>query len=126
MFVRRFNALGAIVFFFAIGTVVLADPPTVSIQPQAELIPGVGIFVHVVVNCGDGATDGTINVGVRQGDVTGDNIDTVPNAETRQEITVFIFGPAFVPGEAQASAVLACGLLLSGLDLGRTIRIVEQ
>jgi len=43
----------------------------------------------------------------------------------RQEIAVFIFGPTFVPGAAQASATLFCGELLSGLDLGRTINIVE-
>jgi hypothetical protein len=115
-----------VIFFFAVGTVVLADPPTVSIQQQAELIPGLGIFVHLAVNCGDGQTDGTIEVGARQGDFAGDNIDTVPNAESRQEITVFIFGPTFVPGDAQASATLACGPLISGLDLGRTIKIVEQ
>lgn len=115
-----------VIFFLAVGTVVLADSPTVSIQQQAELIPGLGIFVHVVVNCGDGQTDGTIEVGARQGDFVSNNVDTVPNAETRQEITVFIFGPTFVPGEAQASATLACGLLVSGLDLGRAIKIVEQ
>src|SRR5438105_12890722 len=78
---------------FALGTVVLADPPTVSIQQQAELIPGLGILVHVVVNCGDGQTDGTIDVGARQGDFASENIDTVLNAETKQEIAVFIFGP---------------------------------
>ena len=114
-----------LMFVFAIGTVVLADPPTVSIEQQAELIPGLGILVHVVVNCGDGQTDGTIEVGARQGDFSDNNIDTVVNAETKQEITVFIFGPTFVPGDAQASATLACGLLVSGLDLGRTIKIVE-
>jgi len=116
--------LGAFVFL-AIGTVVLADPPTVSVQQQAELIPGVGIFVHVVVNCGDGETDGTIDVGARQGTLSGENVDTVPNADVRQEVAVFIPGP-FVPGEAQASAKFFCGLLLSGLDLGRTIRIVPE
>lgn len=120
----RSLCLGVIVAF-AIGTVVLADPPTVGIQQQAELIPGLGILVRVVVNCGDGQTDGTIQVAVRQGDFVSDNIDTIPNAETRQEITVFVFGPTFVPGDAQASATLGCGLLISGLDLGRTIKISE-
>jgi len=115
-----------VIFSFAVGTVVFADPPTVSIQQQAELIPGLGIFVHVVVNCGDGQTDGTIVVGARQGDFVDQNIDTVPNAATRQEVTVFIFGPTFVPGDAQASATLNCGMLISGLDLGRTIKIVQQ
>jgi len=115
-----------VIFSFAVGTVVFADPPTVSIQQQAELIPGLGIFVHVVVNCGDGQTDGTIDVAARQGDFADENIDMVPNAATRQEVTVFIFGPTFVPGEAQASAIFACGALPSGLDLGRTIKIVQQ
>src|SRR5687768_329290 len=50
---------------FAVGTVVLADPPTVSVQQQAELIPGLGIVVRVVVDCGADPTDGTIEVGVR-------------------------------------------------------------
>jgi hypothetical protein len=124
----RSLSLGVIFFWFAVETVVLADPPTVSIQQQAELIPGLGILVHVVVNCGDGQADGTIVVGARQGDYADENIDTVPNAETKQEITVFIFGPTFVPGEAQATASLFCGLglLLSGVDLGRTIKIAEE
>ena len=121
----RSVSLVVILFFFAVGTVVFADPPTVSVQQQAELIPGLGIFVHVVVNCGDGQTDGTIDVGARQGDFASENIDTVLNAETKQEIAVFIFGPTFVRGEAQASATLFCGSLLSGLDLGSTIKIVE-
>ena len=115
-----------VMFFFAVGTVVLADPPAVSVQQRAELIPGLGILVHVVVNCADGQTDGTIVVGARQGDYVDQNVNTVSNAETRQEVTVFIFGPTFVPGEAEASATLACGLLVSGLDLGRTINIVEE
>ena len=110
------------VFFFAVGTVVLADPPTVSIQQQAELIPGLGIVVHVVVNCGDGQTDGTIFLGARQGNYAMQNIDTVPNASTRQVISVFIVGP-FVPGAGQASAQLFCSDLLAGQDLGRTINI---
>ena len=112
--------------FFAAGTVVLADPPTVSIQQQAELIPGLGIMVHVVVNCGDGQTDGTIDVGARQGDYAAENIDTVPNAGTRQEISVFIFGPTFAPGAGQATATVFCGALLAGLDPGRTINIVQR
>jgi hypothetical protein len=112
-----------VIVFFAVGSVLFADPPTVSIQQQADLIPGLGIFVHVVVNCGDGQTDGTIQVGARQGNYASDNVDTVVNAANKQEVTVFIFGPTFVPGDGQASATLACGLLISGLDLGRTIKI---
>ena len=125
MFLRWFAALTVCVFTFAIGTVVRADAPTLSIQQKAELIEGVGIFVHVVVNCGDGETDGTIDVAVRHGNVASENVDTVTNAEDRQEVIVFIAG-LFVPGDAQASAILACGLLASGLDLGRTIKIVEE
>jgi hypothetical protein len=109
----------------ALQTVVLADPPTVSILQRAELIPGVGIFVHVAVNCGDGPTEGTLEVAARQGDFSAGNVDTVPAADNRQEVFVFIPGP-FVPGEASASAILECGLLLSGLDLGATITIVEE
>lgn len=120
---RHTLSLG-VILVFAIGTVVLADPPTVSIQQQAELIPGVGIFVRVAVNCGDGPTEATLEVAARQGDVTSANIDTVPASEGRQEVSVFIAGP-FVPGEASASASLSCGLLVSGLDLGATIRIAE-
>jgi hypothetical protein len=82
-----------VIFFFAVGTLVLADPPTVSVQQQAELISGLGILVHVVVNCGDGQTDGTIVVGAGQGDYADQNIDMVLNAETRQEITVLHLWP---------------------------------
>jgi len=121
---RRSLSLCVLVVF-AMGTVVLADPPTISIQQQAELIPGLGIFVHVVVNCGDGETEGSIVVGARQGNYVDQNFDTVTNAQTKQEITVFIFGPTFVPGEAQATAALNCGILVAGLDLGRTIKISE-
>jgi hypothetical protein len=121
---RRALSLSVMVFF-AVGTVVLADPPTVSVQQQAELIPGLGIVVRVVVDCGADQTDGTIQVGVRQGTTIGENIDTVVPAEGRQEVEVFIFGPAFVPGDASASASLSCGLLVQGLDLGRTIKISE-
>jgi hypothetical protein len=121
---RHTLSLG-VILVFAIGTVVLADPPTVSIQQQAELIPGVGIFVHVAVNCGDDPPDGTLEVAVRQGDVTSANIDTVvPANGGRQEVEVFIAG-LFVPGEASASASLLCGPLLQGLDLGATIKISE-
>jgi hypothetical protein len=121
---RRALSLGVIAIL-AVGTVVLADPPTVSIQQQAELIPGLGIVVRVVVDCGADQTDGTIEVGVRQGETIGENIDSVVMAEGRQEIEVFIFGPTFVPGEASASASLVCGLLVQGLDLGATIKISE-
>jgi hypothetical protein len=120
---RSTLSLGLFVFV-ALGTVVRADPPTVDILQRAELIPGVGIFVRVAVNCGDGPTEGTLEVAVRQNEFTSANIDTVTSDGTRQEVLVFIAG-VFVPGEASASASLACGLLASGLDLGATIRISE-
>jgi hypothetical protein len=124
MEMSRSTLLLGVIVVFAIGAVVRADPPTVSVQQQAELLPGVGIFVRVVVNCGDGPIDGTLQVGVRQGEMIGGNIDTVPAAEGRQEVSVFIAG-LFVPGQASASASLACGVLAQGLDLGATIKISE-
>ena len=120
---RRTLAL-SLILVLAISAVALADPPTVSIQQQAELIPGVGILVRVVVDCGDGPVEGAIEVAARQSELTGSNIDTVPANEGRQEVEVFIPG-LFVPGEASASASLACGLLVQGLDLGATIKIAE-
>lgn len=130
MLKRRFTALCAITFFFAIGTVGFADPPTVSIQQQAELFRGfdevvIGIVVHVVVNCGDGeVTLGGLAVDVRQGEFFSTNTDGILD-ETRHEQEVFIPGEFFVPGDAVASAALVCGGLIEGLDLGRTIRIVD-
>jgi hypothetical protein len=129
MLKRRSIALSVIVSF-AIGTVGFADPPTVSIQQQAELFRGfggavLGIVVHVVVHCGDGETTlGGLAVAARQGDLADGNVDGIPGSD-RQEVEVFVPGTFFVPGDAQASAVLQCGPLLAGEDLGRTIRIVE-
>ena len=133
MFNPRFPAVGAIVFFFAVGTVGFADSPTVSIQQRAELFRGfggvvLGIDVHVVINCGDGEITtglGGIVVGARQGDYAAQNANGLPDdTTTRQEVTVFIEGP-FEPGEAQASAQLVCGELLAGEELGATIHIVD-
>ena len=129
MFKRRFTALCAIVFLFAISTVGFADPPRVSIQQQAELFRGfdevvLGIVVHVVVFCGDGeVTLGGLAVDVRQSEFFSTNTDGILD-ETRQEQEVFIPGP-FEPGDAVASAALECGGLLEGLDLGASIKIVD-
>jgi hypothetical protein len=115
---------------FAPGTVVLTDT-TVTIRQRADLIPAleegepaIGIMVHVIVHCGDGETTlGGIEVAARQGDFAASNVDGIPGSE-REEIEVFIPGP-FVAGEGQASALLECGPLFAGQDLGRLIRIVE-
>jgi hypothetical protein len=123
-----------VIVVFALGTVVLADPPTVSIQPQATLdqIPNppngppvtVGVVVTVVVNCGDSAPSGfELDVGVRQGDLASDSGGVFfPSTGGRQQVQVEAFGP-FNPGEASASAVLACGALLEGEDLRAEIEI---
>ena len=127
MFNRRFTAVGAIVFFFAIGTVGFAGSPMVRVQPHAELDEsGLGIVVHVILDCGDGGTIfGGLAVGARQGDFADGNVDGIAD-EGRHEQEVFIPGP-FVPGDAVASASLSCGagLLLEAQDLGRPISIAE-
>jgi hypothetical protein len=123
---------------FALGTVVLADPPTVSIQPQATLDQlidpvfggppiNIGVLVTVVVDCGaPDPTEFVLNVGVRQGDVTAQSDDVhFPATGGRQVVTIDVFGP-FNPGDAIATAALACGgplLLVEGLQLGQTIKI---
>ena len=130
MLKRRFTALCAIAVFFAIGTVGFADPPRVVIQQQAELFRGfdeavLGIVVHVVVFCGDGeVTLGALAVDVRQGEFFSTNTDGILD-ETRHEQEVFIPGTFFEAGDAVASAALECGGLLEGLDLGRSITIVD-
>jgi hypothetical protein len=123
-----------VIVVFALGTVVLADPPTVNIEPQATLdqIPNppngppvtVGVVVTVVVNCGDSAPSGfELGVGVRQGDLTGSSGNVFfPSTGGTQAVQVEAFGP-FNPGEASASAALACGALLEGEDLGAEIEI---
>jgi len=132
MLKQHFYGRSAIVFFcvfLALGAAVLADPPRVSIQQQAELFRGfdevvLGIVVHVDVFCGDGeVTLGALAVDVRQGEFFSTNTDGILD-ETRHEQEVFIPGP-FEAGDAVASAALECGGLLEGLDLGRTIKIVD-
>ena len=91
--------------FFAVGTVVLADPPTVSIQQQAELIPGFGILVHVVVNCGDGETDGTIDVAARQRDFASENVDTVLSMGGQVQLVAPGAPVPGAPGPASAATI---------------------
>jgi hypothetical protein len=120
---------------FALGTAVLADPPTVSIQQQATLDQlldpvfggppiNIGVFVTVDVNCGgEDPSEFQLNVAVRQGDVASESGGVFfPAAGGRQEVIVDVFGP-FNPGEASATAVLSCGTLFEGLQLGQTIKI---
>ena len=125
----------------ALGTAVLADPPTVNIQPQATLDQltdpvfggppiNIGVLVTVVVDCGDpDPTEFQLNVGVRQGDVTAESGEVhFPSTGGRQVVTVDVFGP-FNPGDGIATAALACGgttlPLLEGLQLGQRINITE-
>ena len=116
-----------VIVVFALGTVLLADPPTVSIQQQARLDPSnFGVLVTVVVDCGDPAPSGVqLEVAVRQGDNAGTSgVVFFPVTSGRQEIPVDVFG-VFTAGDASASAILACGPLLEGERLGSTIKISE-
>ena len=133
MLYRRFSSV--VVFMVALGTVVLADPPTVSIQQQATLdqlvdpVSGgnpitLGVLVTVDVDCGSpDPSEFELNVGVRQGDVASESGGVFfETTGGRQEVTVEVFGQ-FEPGSASATAALACGTLLEGLQLGQTIKI---
>jgi hypothetical protein len=114
-----------VVLVFALGGVVLADPPTLSIEQQATLDPvNFGVLVTVDVNCGDPApTEFQVEVAVRQGDVAGTSGGVFfPSTGGRQQVSVDVFGP-FVAGDASASATLVCGPLTEGLLLGATIKI---
>jgi len=107
---------------FALATVVLADPPTVSIEQRATLILD-GVIVRVDVNCGDGGSSITVLlVGVRQGEFATESLVEFESTGSRQEISVTVPG-AFAPGDARASAQLACAGLLSGEQLGAAIKI---
>lgn len=122
-----------------LGTAVQADPPTVNIQPQATLDQlidpvfggppiNIGVRVTVVVDCGSpDPTEFQLNVGVRQGDLTNDSSAVhFPSTGGRQVVMVEVAGP-FSPGDAIATAALACGgiplPLLEGLQLGQRINI---
>jgi len=95
---RILSLVGILVF--ALGTVVLADPPTVSIQQQATLdqivdpvfgdVINLGAVVTVVVNCGDGdPSEFQLEVAVRQGDVAGTSGGVfIPSTGGRQVVSV--------------------------------------
>jgi hypothetical protein len=132
---RKFSVV--VMLVVVLGTVVFADPPTVSIQQQATLDQFVdpvfggdpitwGVLVTVIVNCGgEDPSQFELNVGVRQGDLATETggvfFDTTGG---RQEVTVELYG-SFEPGYASATAVLACGSLLEGVQAGETIKISE-
>ena len=120
----RQRILGVLaVLVFAQGMVVLADPPTLSIEQQATLVPG-GVMVNVVVNCGDGESLGLVVVGVRQGNLSMDAPQSFASTGNRQEVSVFVDGP-FTVGDASASAELACADHFAGEVLGATIKITQ-
>lgn len=112
-----------VVLLFALGTVVLADPPTLSIQQQATLVTG-GVIVRVDVNCGDGESLALVLLGVRQGNVATDNLRSFISTGNRQEVSLMVPGP-FAVGDASASAELQCADLFAGEVLGATIKISQ-
>ena len=120
---RRRMLSAAVICIFALGSVVLADPPTVMIEQQATLITG-GVIVSVDVNCGGGGSDTFLIVGVRQGDVASEAATEFESTGDRQVVSVTIPG-AFAPGDASASALLQCGMLFEGQQLGATIKISQ-
>ena len=111
MFLRKY--LLGVMFALAMGTVMQADQPTLSIQQQATLVM-FGVEVSVVVNC-QGSTAFEVNVAVRQGDMANGG---------RQVVPVFVPGE-FTPGAADATAVLACNQLLEAIRAGQSIKITE-
>ena len=124
---RRKMLSAAVIYICALGGVVLADPPTVMIEQQATLIteiPG-GVIVRAAVNCGDGgATEAVLLIGVRQDDEVSEAIMVFEATGNRQEVSVAVPGP-FTAGDASASALLQCALLLEGQQLGAAIKISE-
>ena len=128
---HRILLVGTIVV--ALGAVVLADPPTLSIQQQATLerLQGfpVDVLVTVVVNCGDPApTEFALIIDVRQGDTVGTSDPVfIPATGGRQVVSlpVFPLTGEFAAGNANVSAGLICGALTEALELGATIKITE-
>lgn len=115
-----------IILVVALGTVVLADPPTLTIQQQATLDPSnFGVWVTVAVNCGPSApTEFELVVAVRQGDLSGSGDEFFPATGGRQVVSILVFGP-FNPGDASASAGVVCGPLTEGLTFGTQIKISQ-
>jgi hypothetical protein len=121
MFLRMFSLV--LIFAFALQTVALADPPTLSIEQQATLALG-GVVVIVDANCGDGESAAAVVVGVRQGNMVGQNTAPFNSTGRRQRVGVFVPGD-FTAGDASASALLECAALFTGSELGATIRISD-
>jgi hypothetical protein len=122
---RSRHASATVVFVFAMAAVMLADPPTLSIEPQATLVGGgIGVTVRANVNCGDGESIAVLLVGVRQGEFAMETVVEFESTGNRQEVSVTIPGP-YSAGDAIASAQLACAALFTGEVLGATIRISE-
>jgi hypothetical protein len=116
-----------VILVFALGTVVLADPPTLTIQQQATLDPSnFAVSVTVAVNCGPSAPmEFELEVAVRQGDLAGTSGGNFFTATgDRQMVSVDVFG-VFDPGDASASATLICGPLTEGITLGTQIKISQ-
>ena len=91
----------AVILVLALGGVVLADPPTLSIEQQATLITG-AVIVTVDANCGDGESHAVLLVGVRQNDMSAEVLTEFESTGTRQEVAVTVPG-LFAPGDASAS-----------------------
>lgn len=122
---RSRHASATVVFVFAMAAVMLADPPTLSIEPQATLVGGgTGVTVRANVNCGDGESIAALLVGVRQGDFAMETIVEFESTGNRQQVSVTVPGP-YSAGDAVASAQLVCALLFTGEVLGATIKISE-
>ncbi|TMA27393.1 MAG: hypothetical protein E6J78_10345 [Deltaproteobacteria bacterium] len=120
---RRFSLSVLAVVALALGysKAALADPPTLSIQQQATL-DATGVLVYVVLDCGAGASTATLTVQVGQGNYTGASTAPITSTGARQVVAVQVNG-TFQPGAAAASAILECGALAQGLQLGATINI---
>ena len=78
------------------------------------------------MNCGDGSAtaESVLLIGVRQGDEVSEAIMVFEATGNRQEVSVAVPG-AFAAGDAIASALLQCALLLEGQQLGAAIKISE-
>jgi len=115
-----------IILVVALGTVVLADPPTLTIQQQATLDPSnFAVLVTVAVNCGPSApAEFGLVMAVRQGDLSGSNVEFFPATGGRQVVSILVFGD-FIPGDASASAGVVCGPLTEGLTFGTQIKISQ-
>jgi len=122
---RSTHASAAVVFVFALAAVVLADPPTLSIERHATLVgDGIGVTVRANVNCGDSPSTALLLVGVRQGEFAMETIVEFESTGNRQQVSVTVPGP-YSAGDAVASAQLQCALLFTGEVLGVPISISQ-